>query len=250
MFTLEGRTALVSGAAGVVGYEIVQQFLREGMNVVTLHSRKAKAEMTEKWLQEHGNRFLSLSGRSGFGEVMDRVDEKFGRLDVLVATHGWPPVNQGIDDITEDYWDAVVTSNLTRSFLLMQKALPHLKKSLAPRIIFMVSAEARSGGLVDGLAYTAAKGGVVSMTYGAARRLAQYGITVNAVAMGGIYNKPYPVDGEAPEEDLPDYTGMLDQIPIGRLGKPEDVCAAVCYLASEEAGFANTLAYGQPPPGN
>jgi len=237
MFTLAGRTALVSGAAGVVGYEIVQQFLREGMNVVTLHSRKAKAEMTEQWLQEHGDRFLSLSGRSGFDEVMARVSEKFGRLDVLVSAHGWPPVNQEIEAITDDYWDAVVTSNLTRSFRLMQKALPYLKKSPAPRIIFTVSAEARTGGLYDGLAYTAAKGGVISMTYSAARRLAQYGITVNAVAMGGIYNKPYPVDGEAPEEDLPDYAEMLDQIPLGRLGKPEDICAAVCYLASEEAGF-------------
>ena len=55
--------------------------------------------------------------------------------------------------------------------------------------------------------------------------------------MGGIYNRPYPVGDEDPEEKLPDYTEMLDHIPLGRLGKPEDICAAVCYLASEEAGF-------------
>ena len=233
--TLKGRTALVSGGSGLVGLEIVRQFLEEGMNVGTLHSRKEKAWMTEKWLHEYDDRFLSLSG--DFGEALARVHEKFGRLDVLVSTHGWPPVNQEIDDITDDYWDAVVTSNLTRSFRLMQKALQYLKKSPAPRIIFLASAEARSGGFYDGLAYTAAKGGVISMTYSAARRLAQYGITVNAVAMGGIYNRPYPVGDEDPEEKLPDYTEMLDHIPLGRLGKPEDICAAVCYLASEEACF-------------
>lgn len=191
--------------------------------------------MTTDWLKAYGDQFLSLSVEAS--DPVTRIAEKFGGIDVLVVGQGWPPVNQEISEITDEFWNAVVRSNLTRSFQLMQKALPYLKKSTTPRIIFLVSAEARSGGLYDGLAYTAAKGGVISMIYSAARRLAQYGITVNAVAMGGIYNKPYPVVGEDIEESLPDYTEMLDKIPLGRLGKPEDVCAAVCYLASEEASF-------------
>lgn len=233
--TLKGRTALVSGGFGLIGFEIVQRLLDNGMNVGTLHSRKEKACMTTQWLKEHGDRFLSLSG--DISEVLTKVNEKFGGLDVLVSAHGWPPVNQEMENISDDYWEAVIRSNLTISFRLMQRSLPYLKKSPAPRIIFMTSAEARFGGQNDGLAYSAAKGGVISLTYGAARRLAKYGITVNAVAMGGIYNKPYPVDGEEPEENLPDYTKMIHQIPLGRLGKPEDICAAVCYLASEEASF-------------
>ncbi len=233
--TLKGRTALVSGGSGTVGYDIVTRFLEDGMKVGTLHSRKEKAWMTTDWLKEYGDQFLSLSVETR--DPITSIYEKFGGIDVLVVGQGWPPVNQDISEITDEYWSNVVRSNLTRGFQMMQKTIPYLKQSTAPRIIFLVSSEARSGGLNDGLAYTAAKGGVISMMYSAARRLAKYGITVNAVAMGGIYNKPYPVTGEEPEENLPDYTEMQDQIPLGRLGKPEDVCAAVCYLASEEESF-------------
>jgi 3-oxoacyl-[acyl-carrier protein] reductase len=235
MLTLLGRTAVVSGGSGKVGYEIVQQFLEEGMNVATFHSRNEKAEMTKSWLKRYDNRFMSSSG--DIAEYFEKINEKFGGIDVLVCGQGWPPDNQEIEDMTNDYWNGVIYSNLTRSFQLMQKALPYLRKSPAPRIIFLASCEARTGGLSDGLAYTAAKGGVISLTYSAARRLARDGITVNAVAMGGIYNKPYPVGDENQEHEPPDYTGMQDQIPLGRLGKPEDISTAVCYLASEEAGF-------------
>jgi len=233
--TLQGRTALVSGGSGLVGLEIVRQFLAAGMNVGTLHSRKEKAWMTAEWLRDQADRVITLSG--DYSESLAKIIEKFGRLDVLVSSQGWPPVNQDIEDISDSDWDGAVRSRLTMGFRLMQKALPYLKHSPAPRIIFLVSAEARSGGLFDGLAYTAAKGGVISMTYSAARRLARYGITVNAVAMGGIYNKPYPVGDEMPGRPLPDYSGLQSQIPLGRLGKPEDISAAVCYLASEQAGF-------------
>ena len=235
MLTLKGRTAVVSGGSGKVGYEIVQQFLEEGMNVATFHSSNEKAEMTERWLKRYGNRFMSSSG--DIVEYFEKINERYGGIDVIVCGQGWPPDNQEIEDMTTDYWNGVIYSNLTRSFQLMQKALPYLRRSPAPRIIFLTSCEARTGGLSDDLAYTAAKGGVISLTYGAARRLAREGITVNAVAMGGIYNKPYPVGDENKENELPDYASMQDLIPLGRLGKPEDISTAVCYLASEEAGF-------------
>jgi 3-oxoacyl-[acyl-carrier protein] reductase len=235
MLTLNGRTAVVTGGSGLVGYQIVQQFLEEGMNVATFHSRQEKAEMTKGWLKEHGSRLMSFSG--DIVQYLENINEKFGGIDVLVCGQGWPPDNQEMEDISKDYWNVVLTSNLTASFYLIQKAIPYLKRSRAPRIIFLTSCEARTGGFNDGLAYTAAKGGVISLTYSTARRLALYGITVNAVAMGGIYNKPYPVGDEGSDYKLPDYAGLQDQIPLGRLGKPEDICAAVCYLASEEAGF-------------
>jgi 3-oxoacyl-[acyl-carrier protein] reductase len=235
MLKLKGRTAVVTGGSGLVGYRIVQQFLEEGMNVAAFHSREEKAVMTKKWLKEYGNRFISFSG--DIVKCMDNVNERFGGIDVLVCGQGWPPDNQEMEDITKDYWNAVLASNLTVSFYLIQKVIPYLKKSRAPRIILLTSCEARTGGVNDGLAYTAAKGGVISLTYCAARRLARDGITVNAVAMGGIYNKPYPVGDEGPEYKLPDYAGIQNQIPLGRLGRPEDISTAVCYLASEEAGF-------------
>ena len=235
MLTLKGRTAVVSGGSGLVGYEIVQQFLQEGMNVATVHSRQEKAEMTTRWLADYGDRFISFSRDAS--DYLGMIAEKFGGIDVLVCGQGWPPDNREIEEIGMDYWNSVLTSNLTVSFSMLQRALPYLKKSPAPRVIFLTSCEARTGGLNDSLAYTAAKGGVISLTYGAARRLSKHGITVNAVAMGGIYNRPYPVGDEVPQRALPDYAGLQDQIPLGRLGSPQDVCVAVCYLVSEEAGF-------------
>ncbi len=73
--------------------------------------------------------------------------------------------------------------------------------------------------------------------FSSARRLAKFGITVNAVAMGGIYNQPFPLKGGDPDEKLPDYSTIIDQVPLGRLGKPKDICAAVAFLASEEAAY-------------
>lgn len=205
------------------------------MNVATFHSRQEKADMVEKWLKEYGERSVSFSGN--VAAHLEEISVKFGHIDLLLCGHGWPPENQEMDQLAEDYWNSVVASNLKGTFYMMQRTLPYLKKSPAPRIISLVSCEARTGGLCDGLAYSAAKGGVISLTYSLARRLARYGITVNAVAMGGIYNKPYPIVDARPEYELSEYAGMLDQIPLGRLGTPEDIAAAVCYLASEEAGF-------------
>lgn len=233
--TLEGKTAVVSGASGVVGYQIVKQFLKDGMNVGTLHSRNAKALMTEDWLKDYDGQFLSLSI-----EITDPITkfyERFGKLDVLVIGQGWPPVHKEIEEISDDYWHSVITSNLTRSFTLVQKALPYLLKSPAPRVIYLVSTEARKGAEFDGIPYTAAKGGVISLTFSLAKMLAKHGITVNAVAMGGIYNKPYPVGDGDQDEEYADYSKLVTQIPLGRLAKPEDISAAVCYLASDEASF-------------
>lgn len=233
--TLKGRTALITGGAGLVGFEIVKQFLMDGMNVGTVHSRQEKAWLTADWLRAYTDSFISLTRDDP--DPAGKIFEKFGGIDVLVAGQGWPPLNQNIEDISLEYWISVVRSNLTGSFLFLQYAMPYLKKSPAPRVIFLVSSEALTGGSRDGLAYTAAKGGVIALMYSAARRLARYGITVNAVAMGGIYNKPFAVSGDDPEEILPDYSNMLDQIPLGRLGEPKDICTAVCYLASEEAAY-------------
>lgn len=233
--TLKNRVAVISGASGLVGYEIVQQFLRSGMNVGTLHSRRAKALMVNDWLKEYDDCYFSLSIEET--NRISKFNSRFGGIDVLVIGQGWPPVSHEIEEISPEYWHSVIQSNLTRSFQLVQESLPYLRKSSAPRIIYLVSSEARTGAEYDGIPYSTAKGGLISLTFSLARALAPNGITVNAVAMGGIYNKPYPVGDGDQNEQFADYSGLVEKIPLGRLAKPEDVSAAVCFLASEEASF-------------
>jgi 3-oxoacyl-[acyl-carrier protein] reductase len=107
-----------------------------------------------------------------------------------------------------------------------------LEKSEYPRIINIGSNAGRMGGFENGLAYTASKGGVVALTYGAARRLASKGITVNCVAPGTI-----ETEMSKDNYDEAAHKRLLARFPLGRLGRPEEVAAAVCYFASQESGF-------------
>jgi 3-oxoacyl-[acyl-carrier protein] reductase len=164
------------------------------------------------------------------GVLVSRVVEAFGGLDVLVNNAGVLDQNS-IENTTLFAWDEVQRVNSGGIFFAIQKALPHLKKSAAPRVVNISSNAGRMGGFENGLAYSASKGAVIALTYGFARRLAPYGITVNCVAPGTIESE---MSRARPPEAL---RSLVSRFPIGRLGTPEEVAAAVCYFASEEAGF-------------
>jgi len=236
--TLQGRTAIVNGANGIVGSAIVRAFLENGMNVITWHGRPDKAQAMIDRYADYKDQFFAIGG-GDTKEALEGICERFGGIDVVVAAQGFPPINQDFADIEKDYWNDVVRTNLYGSVPIIQNAIPFLQKSRAPRVIFLTSAEGKAGGFYDGLAYSAAKGGVIALTYGLAKRLAKDQITVNAVALGGIYNMEPAMPDEPKKDNIPDYadTDLVTKIPLGRLGRAEDVSAAVCYLASEEAGF-------------
>ena len=153
-----------------------------------------------------------------------------GGLDVLVNNAGILHT-QTIEETTEDAWDRVMAINLKGVFFACQAALPHLRLSSSARIINMASMAGRNGGLKTGLAYSASKGGVIALSRGMARQLAGEGIAVNAVCPGTTDSE---IIRAWPEETI---TALKQSIPVGRLGKPADIAAVVCFLASEEAGF-------------
>ena len=158
------------------------------------------------------------------------IDQHFGSIDVLVNSAGVLDMSK-IDEMTIEHWDEVMAINARGTFFMIQKSVKYLEKSKAPRIINISSNSGRMGGFENGIAYSASKGAMIAMTYGIARQLASKKITVNCVAPGTIESDML----NARDEET--IKRLLDRFPIGRFGKSDEVAAAVCYFASEEAGF-------------
>ena len=231
---LSGRTAVVTGGSKGIGFAIANAFAEQGMRVAILSSQKESCEKVAKALRDDERECIGLRcdvrDLASIREALHTVNSTFGSLDVVVNCAGILDTCS-VSELTFESWDDVMNVNLRGMFFVIQEAIPYLKKSLAARIINISSNAGRMGGYENGLAYTASKGGIISLTYGLASRLAGDNITVNCIAPGTIATK---MSAKFDEEAL---ARLLQRFPLGRLGKPEEVAAAACYFASEEAAF-------------
>jgi len=232
------RVVIVTGAAKGIGFAIATRFAREGCRVALLDIDGEKAADSARQLADGGGQAMGVacdvSSPDSIQRAVDLVAEAYGGIDVVVNNAGIL-YSSSIPDLTEQEWDRVMAVNLKGTFFTVQKALPHLKKSAAPRVVNISSLAGRMGGYNTSLSYSASKGGILALTMGFARQLAPFQITVNAVCPSTT------------ESDMillwDEETRALQskRAPLGRLGKPEEVASAVYYLASEEAGFITGL---------
>lgn len=237
---LSGKKALVTGAAQGIGLAIAEELTRQGATVAIADLAEERAVGESQCLARECGRDChafraDASTRDGARDMIDCAVKRMDGLDILVNNAGILHT-ESIEETTEEAWDRVLAVNLKGVFFACQAVLPHLRRSTSPRIINMASMAGRNGGLKTGLAYSASKGGVIAMTRGMARQLAPEGITVNAVCPG-------TTDSEIIRAWPRETIDMLKaNIPLGRLGKPADIAAAVCFLATEQAGFVTGVA--------
>lgn len=229
--TLTGKRALVTGAAQGIGLAIAAELARQGAVVVIADRAGDKAHAAVQTLAIPGHAVTAdVSTRDGCLAMAKEAATLAGGLDILVNNAGILH-NASIENTTEEEWDRVMAINLKGVFFSVQAALPHLKESAQPRVVNVSSLAGRMGGYKTGLAYSASKGGVLALGMGLARQLAPLGITVNTICPGTTESDI--IRAWSPET----IESLRATIPLGRLGQPADIAAAVAFLASDAAGF-------------
>lgn len=239
MFSLKGKRALVTGGSRGIGRGIALCLASQGARVaVNYHSRKEEAEAVVSLIREQGGEALAVgadvSSEEAVKEMMLGIEKEWGGLEILVNNAGIVIPGE-VEKTTVESWDQVLATNLRGQFLCTREALRLMKPGA--KVINLASVV--SGGVGVGSAgtasYSASKGAVVALTESLAAELAPKGINVNAVAPGLIETEMTRFVTENKEM----LAGLLRRVPKGRVGKPEEIGAAVVFLASDEAGYVD-----------
>jgi 3-oxoacyl-[acyl-carrier protein] reductase len=230
---LRGRVCLVTGASRGIGRAIALALAEAGGDVaVNCRERMDQARAVAAEIAALGRRATvvqaDVSRKAAVEAMVEATRKALGPVDVLVNNAGMA-VRRGIDDLTEDDFDATIAVNLKSAFLCTQAVLAHMRGQKWGRVVNISSGAARGAGAI-GLHYNASKAGMEGLTRGYAARLAKEGITVNAVAPSLIET-----------EMMPATSVDAARIPLGRLGRPEEVAQATLMVLANDYMTGQTI---------
>jgi 3-oxoacyl-[acyl-carrier protein] reductase len=232
MIDLSGKVALVTGASRGIGRAIAERLAAQGAIVVAA-ARGQNAADTVATIVANGGRAeaidIDVTDRDALERVPGAIVARHGRLDILISNAGITR-DQLLMRMKRDDWDSVIATNLTASFTLAQGAIRPMLKQRAGRVVLVSSVVGQMGnaGQVN---YAASKAGLIGFAKALAREVASRGITVNVIAPGMIATDMTRAIADKAQVD------WAAQIPLGRLGTVDDVAAATCFLASDEAAY-------------
>jgi acetoacetyl-CoA reductase len=238
MGAMDGQVVLVTGGTRGIGQAISQRMLAAGAKVAAGYSRDEEA--AKQFVADHGPNASVHKGNIGSNEdcmrVVNEVIEEHGRLDVLVNNAGIT-ADRTVRKMAPEDWDRVIQINLSGAFYLSRAVLQHMLDRGSGRIINISSVIGEKGNIGQAN-YAAAKSGLFGLTTSLALETARKGITVNAVTPGYIETE---MVANVPAEAL---DKVIAQIPVGRLGKPEEVARVVEFLADPASGYITGEVYG------
>ena len=230
--SLNGKTALVTGASRGIGRAIALRLAEDGANVAVIYAGSAdKAEAVVNEITALGVNAkayrCNVADSAAVNETVKAVTNDLGKIDILVNNAGITRDGLMLRMKDEDF-DAVLDTNLKGAFNMIRACYSGFIRKKSGRIINISSVSGIMGNAGQ-TNYSASKAGVIGLTKSVARELASRGITCNAVAPGFIQTDM--------TENLGDNNPLLNSIPLGRMGKPEDIAAAVAFLASDSAAY-------------
>lgn len=254
---LKGKVAIITGAAKGMGRGIALKFAEEGCNLVINDLNIKEAQRTVKEVESLGIKAIAIkadiSNNAEVNIMAESAINEFGTIDILVNNAGGVAGTEGTgnsDNITEEEWDRVIDLNLKGPFLVTMAFLPYIKKAGHGRIIYLSSMGAVSPS-VSVLHYHAAKAGILGLAANLAFELAPMHINVNTIVPGPV-ETPFwdSLMSPGPERDAFFAAMSKREVPLGRMGKPEDIAGAALFLASGLSDYITGqilyVAGGQP----
>jgi glucose 1-dehydrogenase len=240
---LAGKVAIITGSSSGIGQSIAIRFANEGAQVVVdYRSHPEGAEETKAKIEAKGGKAIivkaDVSILSDTQNLVDQAWQQLGRCDILVNNAGIE-IGAAFWDVTEKDYDAVLDVNLKGAFFLTQAFVRRLRDAKKPGRVINISSVHEDMVFPNFSTYCASKGGMRMLMRDLAVELGALGITVNNIAPGAI-NTPI---NKSLLEDKPKLNALLANIPLGRLGEPEDVASLAAFLASDEASYVTGSTY-------
>jgi 3-oxoacyl-[acyl-carrier protein] reductase len=231
---LKGRVSIVTGGARGIGKAIALTLVREGVKVAIVDFDQEGAIALKNEIEKKGGEAIAIPcdvSKSADVKIMvDQVKHAFGRIDILINNAGI--IRRGtIETVTEQDWDKVIEVNLKGTFNCCKAVVETMKSQRYGKIVNVSSIAGKMGDITSAPGYGPSKAGIDALTKTLARQLAHYGINVNGVAPHAIETEMSAQWSEERRKEI------IASIPLGRLGKPEDVAEAALFLVSEEASF-------------